>query len=78
MSAMKVTLQKLSKGSEGKEACITLQEEKIAKLTKKLEKRPTECITKDSESEDEVKASIHNEASDEKVLSKKSSELKSN
>jgi len=39
MENMKAILEKLTKESEEKEACIKLQEEKIAKLTKKLEKR---------------------------------------
>jgi len=38
---MKATLEKLVKANEEKEAHIRLQEEKIIRLTRKLEKRPT-------------------------------------
>jgi len=38
MTNMKVILEKLTKESAEKKACIKLQEEKIVKLTKKLEK----------------------------------------
>jgi len=38
MPNMKAILEKLTKESTKKEACIKLQEEKIAKLTGKLEK----------------------------------------
>ena len=36
MAAMKAMLERLIKESEEKEACITLQEEKIARLTRSL------------------------------------------
>ena len=41
MATMKAMLEGLIKESEEKEARIKLQEEKIARLTKKLKKRPT-------------------------------------
>ena len=40
MANIKAILEKLTRENEGKEACIKLQEEKITKLTKKIEKRP--------------------------------------
>jgi len=38
MAAMMAMLEKLVKENEEKEACIKLQEEKIARMTRKLEK----------------------------------------
>ena len=64
MAVIKAMLQKLTKESEEKESCIKLQEEKIAKLIRKLKKRPSQFMTKDSESEDEVKMFTHSEAFD--------------
>ena len=52
MANMKAVLEKLTRDNEEKEARIKLQEEKIAKLTGKLEKRPAQSFTKDSKSED--------------------------
>ena len=54
---MKAILEKLTRGNEEKEARIKLQEEKIAKLTSKLEKRLAQSSTRDSESEDTKKCS---------------------
>ena len=71
MVKMKDILEKLTKNNEEKEARIKLQEEKIAKLTRKLEKRPAQSFTKDSKSEDSEKMSIHIEASDSEKRSKK-------
>ena len=68
---MKAILEKLTRDNEEKEARIKLQEEKIAKLIRKLEKRPTQSFTKDSESEDSEKMSIHIETSDSEKQSKK-------
>jgi len=45
-------------------------------LTRKLEKRPARSLAKSSESEDEEKASVQSEASDEEVHSKKGGKLK--
>jgi len=53
-----------------------LQEEKIARLTKKLEKQPAQSLAKSSESEEEERASIQSEAFHEQVHSKKGSKLK--
>ena len=60
---MKTTLEKLTRESEEKESCIKLQEEKVAKLPKKLEKRSTQSSTKDSKSEDSGKVFVHTEPS---------------
>jgi len=68
---MKAILEKLTRDNEEKETRIKLQEEKIAKLTSKLEKRPAQSSTKDSESENSEKRSIHTKASDSKKQSKK-------
>jgi len=69
-------LQKLTKESEEKEVCIKLQDEKIAKLTKKLKKQLAPCVIKDSESEEEVKTSFHSEASVEGLHWKKGDKIK--
>ena len=71
MTNMKVILEKLTRENEEKEACIKFQEEKIAKLTKKLEKWSAQSSTRDSENEDSKKVSIHTEASDSKKQLKK-------
>jgi len=76
MTNMKVILQKLTKKSEDKKANINLQEEKIAKLTKKLEKGSAQSFTKDSESEEEEKVSIYIETSDKEEQPKKIVSLK--
>jgi len=59
-----------------KEVHIKLQEEKIAGLTKKLEKRQAQSLTKSSKSEEKERASVRSEASDEEVHSKKVDKLK--
>jgi len=68
---MTVILEKLTRDSEEKEACIKLQEVKIAKLTKKFKIRSAQSSTKDSESKDSGKVSIHIEASDNEKQPKK-------
>jgi len=68
---MKAILEKLTRENEEKEARIKLPEEKIARLTRKLEKWLASSSTKDSESEDSEKVSIHTEASDSEKQSKK-------
>jgi len=75
MPAIKAMLERLVKESEEKEAHIKLREEKIARLTRKLEKRPTQSLTKSSESVDEERASIQSKASDEEVHSKNGGKL---
>ena len=55
---------------------IKLQEEKIARLTRKLEKQPTRSLAKSSESEDEERASVQSETSNKEVRSKKGGKLK--
>jgi len=76
MVAMKAMLERLVKESEEKEARIKLQEKKIATLTKKLEKRPTQSLAKSSESVEEERMSVQSETSDKEVHSKKGSKLK--
>ena len=78
MAAMKAMLERLVKESEEREVRITVLEEKITRLTKKMEKWPTRSSTKNSESEDEEKASIQSEHSDEKIHSKKGGQFKNN
>ena len=48
MAAMKAMLERLIKESEEKEVCIKLQEEKIARLNRKLEKQLVRSIAKSS------------------------------
>jgi len=74
--AMKAMLEKRANKSEEKEVYTKLQKEKITKLTRKLEKLSTRSVTNDSNSEEEAKASVHNEDSNEEVHSKKGSKLK--
>jgi len=64
MANMKVTLQKLTKESKEKEGPIKVQKEKIAKLTKKLEKWSAQSSTKGLESEDLEKVFVYSELSD--------------
>jgi len=71
MGNMKAILEKLTRDNEEKEAYIKFQEEKIAKLTRKLEKWPAQSFTNDSESDDSEKISIHIEASDSEKQPKK-------
>jgi len=70
MASMKSMLELIVKESEKKEAHIKLQEEKITRLTIKLEKRPTRSLAKSSETEVEERAFVQSEASDEEVHSK--------
>ena len=56
--------KKLAKESDEKEARIKFEEEKIAKLTKKLEKPQAQSSTKDLESEEEEKTWTHSEIFD--------------
>ena len=46
MAAMKAMLEQLIKENEEKEARIKLHEKKIAKLTRKLKKRPAQSLAK--------------------------------
>jgi len=72
MAAMKAMLERLVKESEEKEVRINLQEEKISRLTRKLEKRPAQSLAKSSESEEEERAFVQSEASDKEVHSNNS------
>ena len=76
MVAMKAMLEWLVKESKEKEAHIKLQEEKIARLTRNLEKWLARSLTKSLESYEEKRASVQSEASDEEVYSKKGHKLK--
>ena len=76
VAAIKGTLERLTKESKDKEAHINLQEEKIAKLTIKMEKWLALSFTKGSESEDKKKESIQTKTFDEGVHSKKGDKLK--
>jgi len=67
MTAMKAMLERLVKESEEKEARIKLQEEKITRLTKKLEKWPARSLAKILESKQEERASVESGSSDEEV-----------
>jgi len=75
MAAMKAMLERLVKENEEKKARIKLHEEKIVRLTRKLEKQPTQSILKSLESEEE-RVFSQSEASDEDVHSKKCGKLK--
>jgi len=57
-------------------AVMKLQEENIARLTRKLEKQPARSLAKSSESEEKERTFIQSEASDEEVCSKKGGQLK--
>jgi len=59
MANMKAILEKLTRENEEKEARIKFQQEKIAKLTRKLGKRPAQSSTKDSESDDSKNVRPH-------------------
>ena len=73
MANMKAILENLTRESAEKEACIKFQEEKIARLTKKLEKQSTQSLAKDSKSEDSEKVSVHTEVSENEKKIKKGS-----
>jgi len=77
IAIMKAMLEKLNKDSKEKEAHIKLQEEKIAKLTTKLETQLVRSITRDLKSEEEEKASIHTKVSNDEVYLKKGGKLRS-
>ena len=75
MVAMKVMLEWLVKENEEREARSKWCEEKIARLTRKLEKQPARSLVKSLESEEEERASVQSEAFDEEVYSKKVDKL---
>jgi len=58
MAAMKAMLERLIKESEENEERINLKEEKIARLTKKLEKRLAQSLAKGSKGEEEERTSV--------------------
>jgi len=69
-------LERLVKESEEKKVRMKLQEEKITRLTKKLEKRPAQSLVKGLESEEEERAFVYIKASNEEIHSKKDGKLK--
>jgi len=75
LASMKATLDQLSKESAKKNAQIKRQNEQIAVLTKKLEKKSYEASNRDSGDEDSDKESNHNEESDNKRMLNKDSLL---
>jgi len=56
-ASMKATLERLSKESAGKDACIKRQEEHIAKLLKKPDKGLCASSKKSTSSDDDEKGS---------------------
>ena len=76
MATMKAMVEKLTKGSEDKKVHIKLQEEKIARLTRRREKWLTWSFAKSSDSEEVEKAFVQSEVFDEEMNSKKGSEVK--
>jgi len=75
MVVMKAILEQLVKENEDKEACIKLHQEKVAGLTRKLEKKLARSLEKSSK-RNEGKTFVLSEASDEEVHSKKGGKLK--
>jgi len=61
---------------EEQEVRIKLQEEKITRMKRKLKKRPTSSLTKSSKGEEEERAFVQSEASNEEVHLKKGNKLK--
>ena len=68
---MKVVLERLSKESAQKGACIKRQEEHIAKLLKKLDKWPRALSNRGASSDEDEKRSNQSEASEDDGGSKK-------
>ena len=59
---MKTMLENLVKENKQTEACVKVQEEKIAKLTRKSKKWLAQPFTKSLEGEEEEKMSVQSEA----------------
>jgi len=76
MAATKAMLEKLTKESEEKKTRIKLQEEKIAKLVRKLEKRLAQSGNKDPQREEVEKSSFTMKLLMKDVHSKKRRKLK--
>jgi len=72
---MKATLDRLSRESAEKDAQIKRQNEQIAKLMKRLEKKSSEASNKDSDEEDSNKESNHTEESDDERKARKDCSL---
>ena len=75
MAGIKAMLERLVKEREEKEPRIKLQEEKIVRLPRKLEKWPARSLYKSSKSEEE-RAPVQSEAFNEEVIAKRGSKLK--
>jgi len=75
LASIKATLDRLSKESAEKEAQIKCQNDQIAELTKRLEKKFSEASNKGSGAEDSGKESHHSEDSDNNRKSKKGCSL---
>jgi len=58
IAATKAMWERLIKEGEEKEARIKFQEEKIARLTRKMEQEPALSLAKSSESEEEERAFV--------------------
>jgi len=69
-------LERIIMENAEKEMHVKYHEEKIARLTRKLEKWPAQSLKKSSETEEEDKASIKSESSNGEHHSKKGSKLK--
>ena len=77
LASMKAILDRLSKESAEKDAQIKRQNDQIAELTKKLEKKFSEASNKGSGAEDSDKESHHSEESDNDRKAKKDCSLSS-
>jgi len=75
LASMKVTLDRLSKESAEKDAQIKRQNEQIAELTERLEKKFSEASNKGLGAADSDKESHHNEESDNDHKAKKDCSL---
>jgi len=77
LASMKATLERLCKENAEKNAKIKHKNERIADLTKKLEKQPFEACNKGSQSKELNKESKHSENSNKEHKLKKDSSLRS-
>ena len=75
LASMKATLDRLSKESAEKDAQIKRQNDQIAELMKKLEKKSSEASNKGSGAEDSDKESSHSEEYDDERKARKDRSL---
>jgi len=75
LASMKATLDRLSKESAEKDAQIKRQNDQIAELTKRLEKKFSKTSNKGSGTKDSDKESHHSEESDNNRKTKKNCSL---